>query len=225
MGNNNYNELRNYIIKVVNNSFDIINKLNDAKLVIMVIGDGKKDVTCLVFAKSYHTKVYDIIGAELVKTFKSNFGLDIKLFPYMTGYAQNCDYMESKYTRDLVNNGDYIISIHNSTKSYESPIDPNHTLLYFEPKSLLSNITINLFPRNMETPFFKSMYPGYNPKSNECRMLYLDIMKIKRSNGTYPGSYLGMEGWKRYIEDYMEVCDGLKPDHDFHYSIICDKVL
>ena len=46
MGNNNYNQLRDYIIKVINASFDAINKINDENILFEIAKNENYDDIC-----------------------------------------------------------------------------------------------------------------------------------------------------------------------------------
>ena len=215
------NKIKEYVNKLVQEAFDKLHVINDSKILISIAGNGSEDVTCIVLMKTTQEQVYPYIGKKLALEFKSKFGYDIRFFTFSI-YDQA--YRESVLTRSIKNNGKYNIVIGNDSKQYDVPIDTNHTVGFIKSR-YLGNITINLFPNiKSENPYSNSMYPGYNNLNNP-RILLMDLVKLKRDRGDFPSvSYLGYKGWESFIQDYMAVCNGMRPDHGFKYRVICDQI-
>ena len=211
---NKYTGICTYISKVVDDAFRAINKENDAKMVIIITGNTKDDVACIVMLRSKaHLALYNRVGYRLARNFKKNFGLDIKFFPSIKGF------MESSNTTDLENNGEYGMILYAQEEDKKCPIDPNHTVSYIETKTL-GDFTLSIFPWSETSLYANVLYPGYEYDFfKDGRVLYRDIKAMKECDDF---NYRGKDGWEEYVNDYMKVCDGLKPDHGFHYKIIYD---
>lgn len=209
-----YNRISDYVNMVIDQAFNVIGKPNDAKTTIIIVGNNTEDVVCLVLMKSRaHLQVYNRVAYRLANNFKKNFGLDIKFFPAIKGY------WESSATHDLKDNGKYGILLYTTSKrsTLDTIIDPNHSVLYFN--TIHGEFSMSLFPWEDDTKFKDSRYDGYHPDICKTRVLYLDIIKHKGVEGI---SYYGKEGWDEYVQDYMAVCNGQRPDHGVTYTIIYD---
>lgn len=211
-----YQNINNYINLVINDAFKSIERENDSKRIVFILGNKiEKNVVCIVLMKSkYHLKIYNRVSYRLANHFKKNFGIDIRFFTTIKGIEES----DMTYYIDS-DNRSYGLSLN----YIDDTIDPNHAVKFIKTK-LFRELILNLFPWEIDItkcPFAESMYKNYKPVTMHnnfeinYRNLYIDIV-----NKLYDGQPQSLyTKWEDFENDYKLIENRL-PDHGIDFQLI-----